>query len=157
MFVLDVSPPCDSVTFSVHASLFLYLVWVLIPKTVILILKMESWKKKKKKKLWCFSDTSRHTSTNGCLPLSLVKSRGILSLKWTQICVSSGPCAALLYLQQLCVFVWRLEINPSWSPARINAPQVNLNFRAARPAPPASLDWLHWCEHYNCWVTAHGV
>lgn len=62
------------------------------------------------------------------------------SLRPTQRCVSSSPCAVLLALQQPSVFVLRLVIDPFWSPARINAAQVNLNFRAARLVPPAILD-----------------
>lgn len=122
---------------------------------------LEDGNKKKKNKLWCFSDTSRRTSTNCSLAHPL--------LNWTLFCDplwnehrSAFPPDPVLRLcclspQQPCVFMLRLVIDPSWSLARINAPQVNLNFRAARPAPPASLDWLHWCEHYNCRVTVHGV
>lgn len=43
------------------------------------------------------------------------------------------------------------------SPAHINVAEVNLNFRPAQLAPPAALDTLHWCEHYNCWVMGHKV
>lgn len=53
-----------SATFSVHAPQFLLLARALLPKTVILILKL-----KNKTKLRCFSDTSRHTSTSGSLIL----------------------------------------------------------------------------------------
>lgn len=42
-------------------------------------------------------------------------------------------------------------------PACINVAEVNLNFRPAQLAPPATLDALHWCEHYNCWVMGHKV
>lgn len=34
--------------------------------------------------------------------------------------------------------------------AHTNVAEVNLNFRPAQLAPPATLDTLHWCEHYNC-------
>lgn len=43
------------------------------------------------------------------------------------------------------------------APAHINVAEVNLNFRPAQLAPPATLDTLHWCEHYNCWVMGHKV
>lgn len=43
------------------------------------------------------------------------------------------------------------------SPAHLNVTEVNLNFRPAQLAPPASSDTLHWCEHYNCWVMGHKV
>lgn len=46
---------------------------------------------------------------------------------------------------------------PVFSDTHINVAEVNLNFKAARLAPSATWDTLHWCEHYNCWVMGHKV
>ena len=50
-----------------------------------------------------------------------------------------------------------LVIQHFCSPAYRNVAEVNLNFRPAQFAPPAALDTLHWCEHYNCKVRGHKV
>lgn len=88
----------------------------------------------------------RHIKTNRIgQPLTAPSGKLLWELLWNYhraFFPSVLVLRACIFSSYVCL-CWGFVIDPFWSPACINAPQVNLNFRAARPAPPIILEWLH--------------